>query len=53
MLIFLFVLALLAFGGHWGYIVLCGGFRPIHLLVQVLVLLLLYRVGRKLIDHYL
>lgn len=50
--IFLFILVLLVFGGHWGYIVLFGGFRPIHLFVQVLVLLLLYRVGRKLTDHY-
>jgi hypothetical protein len=51
MLVALFLLAFLFFGGHWVYIVLVAGLHPLHLLVQVLAIVLLYHLGRRLVDQ--
>jgi hypothetical protein len=47
------LLLLLLFGGNIGYFLIFGLAHPLTFVAQVLVIVLLFLVGKKLIDRYL
>ncbi len=51
MIITLLILVLAAFGWHSLYMWLAWDFHPVRVVAEVLAMLLIYHLGRKLIDR--